>query len=68
MDLDNTPALPPPPNVTPDFSRLSDILPIRYALFAVSISLSSSFVAIRIYVRARIEKIFNLDDCESAKI
>ncbi|KAI8949385.1 hypothetical protein F4801DRAFT_553432 [Xylaria longipes] len=63
MDLDHTPALPPPLNVEPNFAQLSGILPLRYAVSAVSLFLCSVFVAIRMYVRVRIQRIFNLDDC-----
>ncbi|RYC65867.1 hypothetical protein CHU98_g275 [Xylaria longipes] len=50
MDLDHTPALPPPLNVEPNFAQLSGILPLRYAVSAVSLFLCSVFVAIRICV------------------
>ncbi|KAI0490872.1 hypothetical protein F4859DRAFT_520542 [Xylaria cf. heliscus] len=62
-DLDHQPALTPPPNVEPDFTRSSSILPLRYAICTVTLFLSILFTAIRVYVRVRIQKTFNFDDC-----
>ncbi|KAI0202448.1 hypothetical protein F4808DRAFT_76232 [Astrocystis sublimbata] len=62
MDLDRTPALEPPANVDPAFSQSSGVLPLRYAVSAVALFLCAVFVTIRIYVRVRIQRVFNLDD------
>ena len=57
-------AIPPPPGVTPNFTN-----PVYHSgaiipLSAVFITLATIFLAIRIYTKAVILKVFGLEDCE----
>ncbi|KAF2967891.1 hypothetical protein GQX73_g5706 [Xylaria multiplex] len=63
-DINHAPALPPPLNIEPDFDTPSSTLPLRFTISSFTITLCIIFVSIRMYVRIRIQKSFNLDDCK----
>ncbi|EYE99166.1 putative integral membrane protein (Pth11) [Aspergillus ruber CBS 135680] len=62
MDSSKTPAAPPPPGVTPNFTNPSGS---EYEIYSVSIALcgTASFVLLaRLYTRAVVLRVFGLDD------
>jgi hypothetical protein len=65
QQLQNFPALPPPPGVQPNFVNSPSHEPTITVLDAVSFSLVLVAVGVRIFVRARITKIWGWDDCKS---
>lgn len=68
MDSSKTPAAPPPPGVTPNFTNPSGS---EYEIYSVSIALcgTASFVLLaRLYTRAVVLRVFGLDDGMSLRV
>ena len=65
--LSNSPsevgAFPPPPGVTPNFAHPDYISGGVVPISAVFLTLSTLFVAARLYTKLKITKVFGSEDC-----
>ena len=66
--LANLPAAPPPPGIIPNFVDPPTRVPVIVALEAVFITLMLLTVAMRIYVRLRVTKVWGFEDCKHLKV
>lgn len=60
----NTPALAPPPGVTPDFIHPASIAQESIIISAICMALMVFFVIIRVCSKLRNLSLFGWDDCE----
>ena len=60
-------AVPPPPGVKPNFKNPAYISGGIVPLSAVFVTLSTLFLAIRLYTKLRIIKVFGSEDCKFDK-
>lgn len=61
--LDMLPGMPPPPGVTSDFVHPYSLQSYNSITVAICMTLSTLFVAMRMYTNARITKTLNWEDC-----
>lgn len=59
--------IPPPPGVTPNFDNPTNIGPPLLGVGAVFVAIMFVFLAIRIYVKAKIVRKSSPDDCKSCR-
>lgn len=62
--LDSTPALEPPPGVTPNFENPENITPLIEFTLGICLGVSSLFVILRVWTRFIIMKVHGWDDCK----
>ena len=61
--LDMLPGLAPPPGVTPDFVHPYSLQKYNVITLSVCMTVSTLFVAMRLYTNARITRTLNWEDC-----
>lgn len=61
--LDMLPGMAPPPGVTSDFVHPYSLQRYNLITLTICMTVSTLFVAMRMYTNARITKTLNLEDC-----
>ena len=64
MDPDNTPALEPPPGVTPNFVDPYSDAPISSAITYLFFGIATVCLVLRLFARLKIMRQMQLEDCK----